>query len=128
MECPICTNGIDLEDISSFAKLTKKGITSIVNAGKIRNHALREMHVGDLVHLECRKKFTNINNLDNVQKHKPSSSSSDITPKKKLRQSTGNFDYETQCLFCTKEITDWEIKTKKVCNVGLANFKKSISV
>ena len=56
--CPFCKADIDLSSKATYATVAKKGLSAILSANQIRTVDLK-IEIGDKVHVECRKTFTN---------------------------------------------------------------------
>ena len=84
-----------------------KGINTKAN-GRGENIVTKE---GDIVHKDCRKRYSNGKYVVRVEK---GSSSANISPPAATRSSTPSFTFEDNCLYCSLKVREWEWKKKKL--------------
>lgn len=102
--CVICSDAIDLDHSTDYAKLTNKGCIGINNASKLRKLNIPDIVFSEdtdtFVHKSCRSKHNNSNAIK-VAAKREASSGSDPKP---LRSGTKEFDFKTHCFFCETQI------------------------
>lgn len=90
------------EDGSNFQTLGKKGVDGIHTVCAQRNESIT-VAVGDKVHNKCRITYIRPRNVkDAVEAVRASQGS---LPKASRRSLDSGFDYQSQCIYCTKKVT-----------------------
>lgn len=132
-QCIICKNGFD--DPTSRSKIFKKGLDSIIGACDIRNdiqlrNYLQEKYTtvtsGDLqlfIHKDCRRNFIKKRELEAIIENENVPESP-----KKLRSTTHEFDWKTDCIFCGHKATI-DIKNpnaNKVCSAMTLPYRGNL--
>lgn len=92
MKCVICSQELGDEPTVT---LTKKGSKTVNTCSEDRRSSIRTEE-GDVVHVQCRKRFTDPRKVA-VEKEYHAKLEG---PPRVLRSESGRFDYETHCLFC----------------------------
>ncbi|CAH1111709.1 unnamed protein product [Psylliodes chrysocephalus] len=118
-------------ETSKFVKLSAKGIQGIIS--KIRKdniHELFEPFPDDpvRVHVECRRVYTNPNNIQNDAKFKLSTKDeAQGSCRRVIRSNIPTFLFTEQCLFCGRFVTDREKRDKSgIIQVRTVMFQKSV--
>lgn len=129
--CILCSESVT--KTSTFVNLTVKGVQGIINASKIRKDNLHELleplpdHPVS-VHVECRRMYTNPNNIKGSIKLKLNTRDEEQADcSRVLRSDTSTFTFKEHCLFCGCFITDSEKRVKSsVIQVRTLMFQNSI--
>ena len=103
--CVFCKEGIGDEE---SAVLGAKGCASINNISQERGEELN-VQEGHAAHKRCRKNYLLNRQLNNSKKRK--STESDTSSK--VLRSCRQFNYKTDCFFCTKTIPTYHLAGKK---------------
>ena len=115
-QCVICR-----EDNSvPLIKLGEKGCQGIWRASKERGDNL-DAQTGQYVHKECRRIYTNPNEIQKVTREKNVTSDSASIPK--LRSKSLSFDFRTHCFICGQHVKS---KDTAVYCVGTKDVQTSI--
>ena len=94
-ECVFC--GVQTSEGAPTAKLTKKGCDGILKANEQHNACITIVP-GQVVHVKCRSKFINKNEIDLFRKRKQDTGVVEVGCKR--RSSGPSFSYRDHCLFC----------------------------
>ena len=92
--CPFCMTMVEKKD--EVVSLTEKGVCSILQVAKKREDKI-VCKVGQLVHTECRKKYTNKISVDIAMRKK---SERDRSESPQLRSKKATFNFQTDCFYC----------------------------
>ena len=96
MNCPVCNKGPLLLGAENVVRLkTSKGRDTILEASQIRNASV-VVEVGDLIHVDCRAKFTNKKTLELILK------GGQLEPRTPSTRSsvTEHFNFQTHYIYC----------------------------
>eukprot|EP00794_Sanderia_malayensis_P021141 gene21141-23219_t len=97
--CVICQQ--DILDKSKASALRTKGCDGLIRASQERGTSI-DVRVGDYVHQECRKQYTNVNVIKkDLKEQGPDPNQPRNT--QRLRSGVQQFSFANNCLFCGKE-------------------------
>lgn len=96
--CPICNKEINNDDPSNIAKLFQKGADKINDSSRKRGRDDVVVTEGQRVHKDCRKWYTNEQDINRTLKR--GRDSSPCVRKKSAQVSIGPYSCRTDCLFC----------------------------
>lgn len=129
INCILCSeNG---SETSKFVKLSAKGIQGIISASNIRKDNIHELFepLSDdpvSVHVECRRVYTNPNNIQSDAKLKLSTQNeAQASCSRVLRSDIPTFLFTKQCFFCGRFVTDREKRDKSI-PVRTVMFQNSV--
>lgn len=115
-----------LPDKQLTVKLTQKGCDSILNASKIREDSLSVV-VGQTVHVECRKIYTNPRVIELDKKRSADVAQLSTSSTMNLRSSDQCFVFKEHCLFCGYgDSSQGRQDTRNLIPVRTIDFSKKI--
>ena len=123
MDCVFCKE--NLENGMPTVILREKGVKGIINAKLIRNEDINVV-IGQRVHVDCRRQFTNSKDTSKLLVNKSSSVGIITTP---TRSSANKFNFKEHCLFCEQPAnfsSDTKQKCKNVFAVRTLEFQNTI--
>lgn len=118
--CAICKESI----VNNGVALTSKGIDGINRASKERGDTV-DVREGDSVHIACRKRYTNPSYISKSLRQKEERHP---VPRTLRSQSSVQFDFRRDCLFCGNEINQEQERKRGrvVCTVRTMDIQDTI--
>ncbi|KAK7111326.1 hypothetical protein V1264_010980 [Littorina saxatilis] len=94
--CPICNEPCDVE----FNTLGKKGCARIKDSSQRRQNRTVQPTVGQRVHIECRRDYTNDNNIEKDLRQQNRDTDKTELGERSTRSKQHRFDFASCCFFC----------------------------